>query len=188
MNSKKYSFINLKNYSHKKYEIRVVRKNDIQKIKKWRNEQIKILRQNKQITTSEQNDYYENFIKKSFFTKKPKMIIFSFLLSNKCIGYGGFTHINWTNNKAELSFILDTKRVKNSKIYRNEFNIFLKLILKLNNEQIRFKKIFSETYDIRPIHMKILENMNFRYKERKKKIMKIDGKMFDSLIHEYKLE
>jgi len=36
--------------------------------------------------------------------------------------------------------------------------------------------------------MKILENMNFRYKERKKKIMKIDGKMFDSLIHEYKLE
>jgi len=116
------------------------------------------------------------------------MIIFSFLLSNKCIGYGGFTHINWTKNIAELSFILDTKRVKNSKIYRNEFNIFLKLILKLNNEQIRFKKIFSETYDIRPIHMKILENMNFRYKERKKKFMKIDGKMFDSLIHEYKLE
>lgn len=45
MNYKKYSFVNLKNTNYNGYEIRPIRKNDIQKIKRWRNEQIDVLRQ-----------------------------------------------------------------------------------------------------------------------------------------------
>ena len=187
MRKEKYNFINLKNSTYKKYKIKIIRKGDIQKIKKWRNEQIDILRQTKKISTLEQNQYYEDFIKKSFFIKKPKMIILSFLLSGKCIGYGGLTHINWTKKSSELSFILDTKRAQNSKIYEKEFNIFLKLILKLNEEEIKFKKIFTETYNVRPKHLRILENVGFRYRKIKRNFIKIHGEYVDSLIHEYEL-
>ena len=117
MNYKKYSFVNLKNTNYNGYEIRPIRKNDIQKIKRWRNEQIDVLRQDRQITTVEQNEYYENSIKKSFLMKKPKMILFSLLLSNKCIGYGGFMHINWAKNLAELSFILDNQVVSTKALF-----------------------------------------------------------------------
>ena len=74
---------------------------------------------------------------------KPRIILFSFLSSNKCIGYGGFVHIDWKKYSAELSFILDTKRIKNIKKYEKEFIIFLKLILKLNKEQIEFLKCMT---------------------------------------------
>ena len=184
---KKYSFLETNRKYFKNYSLVPLRKSDIQNIRRWRNEQIQILRQKTPLSKNDQNHYYENTIKKSFFVKKPKMIIFSFLLSGKCIGYGGFTRINWTKRSSELSFILDTKRVQNSKIYEKEFKIFLKLILELNDEQIKFKKIFTETYNIRPIHLRILENMSFRYRKIKRNFIKIHGKYVDSLIHEYKL-
>ena len=66
MNEKKYDFINFNNLHLRDYKIRPIRKNDIQKIRKWRNEQIDILRQNKEISVSEQNQYYKISIKKSF--------------------------------------------------------------------------------------------------------------------------
>ncbi len=188
MNEKKYDFINFNNLHLRDYKIRPIRKNDIQKIRKWRNEQIDILRQNKEISASEQNQYYKISIKKSFHMNKPQIILFSFLSSNKCIGYGGFVHIDWKKYSAELSFILDTKRIKNIKKYEKEFIIFLKLILKLNKEQIEFKKIFTETYDIRQKHVKVLEEMNFKYKKRNRNFKKIDGELVDSLIHTYTLK
>lgn len=183
---KKYFFINIKNSNFKNYKIKPLRKIDIQKIRVWRNEQISILRQNKVINSKEQLEYYENFIEKSFFVKKPKMILFSFLLSNECIGYGGFVHINWKKRRAELSFLLDTKIVNKKKKYEKYFKIFLDIIFKINHEQIKFKTIFTETYDIRSDHIKILENFGFKYKRKTNKIKLIDNQRIDSLIHEYK--
>jgi hypothetical protein len=109
------------------------------------------------------------------------------LLRNDCIGYGGFVHINWNKKHTELSFILDTERAKKIKIYQKEFRIFLGLILRLNLEQIKFKTIFTETYDIRPVHIKILENSGFkRIKRMGRSKNIIDGKIVDSIFHEYR--
>ena len=108
------------------------------------------------------------------------------MLRNDCIGYGGFVHINWNKKHTELSFILDTERAKKIKIYQKEFRIFLGLILRLNLEQIKFKAIFTETYDIRPVHIKILENFGFKCIKLMSNMKKnIDGETIDSLFHEY---
>ena len=61
MRQEKYNFINLENSTYKEYKIKIIRKGDIQKIRKWRNEQIDVLRQTKKISTLEQNKYYEDF-------------------------------------------------------------------------------------------------------------------------------
>ena len=106
----------------------------MESIRKWRNEQIDILRQNKPLTKDEQSKYYHQVIKKSFYEKKPEMILFSFLIKNNCVGYGGFVHIDWNSKKAELSIILDTNRTKKQETYKKEFSIFLKIILNIGFE------------------------------------------------------
>tara|TARA_Y100000310_G_scaffold78724_1_gene75398 strand:+ start:184 stop:696 length:513 start_codon:yes stop_codon:yes gene_type:complete len=164
-----------------------LREEDMELIRKWRNEQIYALRQKKILTKDEQHNYFSQVVMKSFGEDKPECVLFSFLLRNDCIGYGGFVHINWNKKHTELSFILDTERAKKIKIYQKEFRIFLGLILRLNLEQIKFKAIFTETYDIRPVHIKILENSGFkRIKRMGRSKNIIDGKIVDSIFHEYR--
>ena len=104
---KKYEFLHKeKSYFHfKQYYITPIRKKDIQSIRKWRNEQLDVLRQKKPISVKEQSIYYNKIIKKSFQQKKPSIILFSFLFKKKCIGYGGLVHINWKEKQAEVSFL-----------------------------------------------------------------------------------
>jgi len=160
-----------------------IREIDIQNIRKWRNDQLDVLRQENPITKNEQIQYYNNVIKKSFSEKMPDMILFSFMLDNLCVGYGGLVHINWDSKIAEVSFIVDTIRSKNENIYEKDFSIFLKLIKMVSFHELNFKKIFTETYDIRKKHIEILENSGFNLEYKSLKQKKIHNKLVDVLIH-----
>ena len=143
------------------YSIVPIRYIDIQEIRRWRNEQIDVLRQEKIITPEQQTQYYESVIKKSFFEHQPTIILFSFFLEKDCVGYGGLTNINWKLKNAELSFICETKRSKKTDLYQKDFSVFLKLIKQLSFEYLKFVKLYTETYDIRDNHIKILEAHEF---------------------------
>ena len=143
------------------YSITPIRYIDIQEIRRWRNEQIDVLRQEKIITPEQQTQYYESVIKKSFFEYQPIIILFSFFLEKDCVGYGGLTNINWKLKNAELSFICETKRSKKTDLYQKDFSVFLKLIKQLSFEHLKFVKLYTETYDIRDNHIKILEEHEF---------------------------
>ena len=143
------------------YSITPIRYIDIQEIRRWRNEQIDVLRQEKIITPEQQTQYYESVIKKSFFEHQPTIILFSFFLEKDCVGYGGLTNINWKLKNAELSFICETKRSKKTDLYQKDFSVFLKLIKQLSFEYLKFVKLYTETYDIRDNHIKILEAHEF---------------------------
>ena len=183
IDKRKYSFLSGKKYCSNKYSLVPLRERDVESIRKWRNEQIDILRQNKPLTKDEQSKYYHQVIKKSFYEKKPKIILFSFLIKNACIGYGGFVHIDWDSKKAELSFILDTNRTKEPRIYKKEFSIFLKIILNIGFKQILFHKIFTETFDIRPNTILVLEKAGFVLENRLSSKNYISGSHVDSLFH-----
>jgi hypothetical protein len=180
-----YSFLNSNKFCKEKYCLISLREEDIELIRIWRNEQIPVLRQKKVITKNEQYEYFLKTIMPSFITKEPECILFSFIIDQKCIGYGGFVNIDWTNQKSEISFLLDTNRVKKLEIYQKEFEIFLKLIIQLNKKYLKFATIFTETYDFRLEHIKILEKIGFK---NIKKIMtdKKDhhGNFLNSIIHE----
>ena len=183
IDKRKYSFLSGKKYYSNKYSLVPLRERDVESIRKWRNEQIDILRQNKPLTKDEQSKYYHQVIKKSFYEKKPKIILFSFLIKNACIGYGGFVHIDWNSKKAELSFILDTNRTKEPRIYKKEFSIFLKIILNIGFKQILFNKIFTETFDIRPDTILILEKTGFVLENKLLSKNYINDSYVDSLFH-----
>ena len=159
MNS--YNCLPIQELKFNNYSITPIRYIDIQEIRRWRNEQIDVLRQEKIITPEQQTQYYESVIKKSFFEYQPTIILFSFFLEKDCVGYGGLTNINWKLKNAELSFICETKRSKKTNLYQKDFSVFLKLIKQLSFEYLKFVKLYTETYDIRDNHIKILEAHEF---------------------------
>ena len=155
-NDKNYKFLKKSSYKYKNYQIIPIRYSDMIKIKDWRNEQITILRQKQPLSDTNQLQYYEDTIKKSFTVIEPEQILFSFLLNGICIGYGGLVHIDWKNKKTELSFLNETKRSIDEKIFREDFNVFLRLIFEIIFSELAFEKIVTEAYDIRENLIKIL--------------------------------
>ena len=181
MNS--YKCLHIQKLTLNNYSIIPIRYIDIQNIRKWRNEQLDVLRQRKILSRNQQTKYYELVIKNSFFENQPTIILFSFLLGKICIGYGGLTYINWRSKNAELSFICDTKRFKKTGLYKKDFSAFLKLIKKLSFVYLKFVKLYTETYDIRANHVKILEDHEFVLTSSLIKNKLIQGKKVDVLFH-----
>ncbi|MCM8774729.1 MAG: GNAT family N-acetyltransferase, partial [Candidatus Omnitrophica bacterium] len=100
-------------FKSQEYSLVPLRKEDMLLIKKWRNDQIIILRQRKPLTDEDQINYYNQVVLPSFSQMKPNIILFSYLKKDECIGYGGLVHIDWDNRKAELSFLMNTERANN---------------------------------------------------------------------------
>ena len=179
----KYRILNSNNYKIEKYSIVPIRKEDLFLIKKWRNEQMDILRQNKPLTDQEQVTYYENIVAPCFSQTYPKLILFSYLNSDCCIGYGGLTNIEWLSKRAELSFLLDTKHATNFALYEKEFAFFITFIKRVAFDDLDFNRLFTETYAFRQEHISFLEKNGFRFEGRMKQHLMIKGAFVDSLLH-----
>jgi RimJ/RimL family protein N-acetyltransferase len=132
---------------------------DLNLIRIWRNNQKKILRQNKNINTKNQKNYFKNFYKQNCLKKKPQNILFA-LKDKKLIGYGGLTNISWENRRAEVSFLLNTK-ISKKKIYKFYFLKFLNIISKFSFRVLNLNKIYTETFTYRKAHIKLLEKSGF---------------------------
>ena len=90
------------------YSMVPIRDEDRYDILKWRNEQMYHLRQANLLTRETQDAYFEDVVSMLFKVEKPDQMLFSFLEHGQLIGYGGIVHINWLDQHAELSFIMNT--------------------------------------------------------------------------------
>lgn len=156
-----YKFFNFEKIKIKEYEISNIYLKDIEKIRLWRNKQIKILRQKSLINKIQQKKYFDLMVLKNSPKKNPSIILFSFCKNKKIIGYGGLTNINWKNKNAELSFLLDNKRVQKSELYKKEFNIYLLLVKKFLTKYKIVSKLHAFTFVNRKKHIDILEKFGF---------------------------
>lgn len=181
----RYQCLKKNTYRNGDYCLKSIRYQDILSIKKWRNEQIRVIRQQNILSDKEQLDYYYNVIVPSFTKQNPPMVLLSYLLRDICIGYGGLVHIDWNNKRAEASFLLDTQRIKSPIQYKKEFSIFLEMIKIISFEEFTLNRIFTETFDLRPWHVHILEENGFKLEGRLKQHVFIDGVYRDSLVHGY---
>jgi RimJ/RimL family protein N-acetyltransferase len=165
------------------YEIVPLRHEDIQMIRKWRNEQMAILRQTEALTEERQEWYYQAVLLPSFSTKTPQQILFSYLLQGHLIGYGGIVHVDWHSRRGEVSFLLETSRTNAVKTHCRDFSIFLKLLKRVAFEELNLHRLYTECYAIRPYHIQVLEMEGFAFEGRMKEHVLIDGVFVDSLIH-----
>jgi RimJ/RimL family protein N-acetyltransferase len=170
-------------YRENKYVLVSFRRDDLYLVKNWRNEQIAILRQDHLLTDDEQASYYQNVIEPSFFQSFPKLMLFSFLYDEICIGYGGLTNIDWNSRRAEISFLVDTNRQKDLTQYENDFSTFLLLIKKISFCDLNLNRLITETFNIRERHVNILEKSGFRIEGVMREHIFINGEKVDSLLH-----
>jgi RimJ/RimL family protein N-acetyltransferase len=179
----KYKRLNHQNYSIGNLTITSIREVDIMLIRMWRNDQMNILRQTKEISIDEQREYFDKHIWPTFYMDTPSQILFSYLDKGECIGYGGFVHISWIDLRAEISFLLNTSLVKDVPLYQYYFQKFLEIIKFIAFEDIKLNRISTETYDIRPYHIAVYSKANLKFEGRLKEHVLINGKYEDTLIH-----
>ena len=178
-----YKVLDKNDYKSNGYELLPYRQEDMLLIMGWRNDQMDFLRQNKLLTAEDQEKYFRDVIEPSIGDESTRIILFSFLKDGKCIGYGGLTNIDWESKRAEVSFLLETNRGKEEAVYREDFSVFLDLLKEVVFLDLNFHRLFTETYDIRPLHIKVLESNGFKLEGRMEDHTIITGKYVDSLIH-----
>lgn len=171
------------NYSFNHYSITPIRYEDIFRIKTWRNEQLSVLRQKKILTDEDQDKYFKNIVYPLFAEANPSQILFSFFLNNRCIGYGGLVHISWEDLRAEMSFLVDTQRAQNDELYRNDFSAFIELIKDVCFNELKFNRLYTETYEFRAFHISVLEQSGFKAEGIMRKHIYEKGIFYNSILH-----
>lgn len=181
----KYACLADKQYSYLSYAVVPIRREDMLLIKEWRNEQIDVLRQARPLTDEDQRRYYEEAVLPTFTEAEPRMLLFSYLLDGRLIGYGGLTNLDWVNKRAEISYLLETARSseQDRERYEADFSAFLTLMKRIAFRELKLNRLFTETFDIRPWHVAVLEKNGFRPEGRMRQHVRIRGVYVDSLIH-----
>jgi|SRR3989338_175709 len=155
-----------------------IEKNDLPFLKRWRNAQTDILRQNKPLTDQDQKRFW-----KKIKTDKNQ-ILFSILdKKGNIIGYCGIVHIDWENKRGEISFILEPGAEKKLHHYRTIFMETLKGLRQYAFRTANLHKIWTETFAYRKFHISILEQFGFKIEGQLKDHVFKKGRFVDSLIH-----
>lgn len=158
-----------------------IRYKDRYRIMKWRNQQIYHLRQDKPLTVKIQNSYFTQVINKLYEEEFPSQILFSFLKNESCVGYGGLVHIDWKNKNAEISFVMDTSHEERDfKLYWQNFLYLLEIVAFC---ELKFHKIFTFAYNLRPHLFTVLVSAGFREEAILSEHCFITDKYIDVLIH-----
>jgi RimJ/RimL family protein N-acetyltransferase len=165
------------------FEVRAVQPADIEAIRQWRNAQMDMLRQNAPIEPQQQIDYFARHIWPTMAHLQPFNILVSLCRDHQLIGYGGLVHIAWEHARAEISFLLSPDRIHDEAVYAEDFSAFLSLMKQLAFEDLKLHRLFTETYDIRPHHISILESNGFIREGVLRDHVRINGQAIDSIFH-----
>ena len=168
--------------SFRGYELTSIRMEDAETIMKWRNEQMSALRQSAPLTTSEQKNYFDNVVKPGLSQKQPDLILLRFTFENSLIGYGGLVHIDWENQRAEVSFLLETERGKDTFQYGRDCSVFLNLLMRCAFDTLDLNKIYTYSYSHRSFHVNAVEASGFRRDGVLREDTKVDGEWVDAVI------
>jgi hypothetical protein len=167
-------------FSEGAYRLIPIRYEDQELIMQWRNEQIDILRQKELLTARLQKKYFEETVAELFTQSKPDQLLFSFLKEDQLIGYGGLVHINWQNQHAEISFLLDTQ-MNSENFYLIGFGIYLDLITQVALAA-GLHKIYSYGYDVAAYRFVPLEMKGFE-----KEVVLKDHILIKEKLHDVKI-
>lgn len=163
--------------------VEAVRPSDIEPIRRWRNAQLKVLRQGAPISRSEQAAYYRKHVWPDMRLPKPANILLAYLEDGRRIGYGGLVHIAWRHRRAEVSFLLKTELADTPAECGRYFPAFLGLMKALAFDDLRLHRLCTETYAIRERHLAALEQAGFRREGVLREHVWIDDRPVDSILH-----
>ncbi|SFP77606.1 GNAT family N-acetyltransferase [Hymenobacter arizonensis] len=171
-------------FTWENYTLVPIRYEDREPIRAWRNAQLEVLRQPEPLTAEQQDAYFQRVVLPLFDQERPTQLLFSLLHHNELVAYGGLVYISWLDARAEVSFLVDPVRAAKQAVYREDFLAHLRLLGQAAFGHLGFNRLFTETYDIRPAHVAILEEAGFRPEGRLRQHVRLaPGTFADSLMH-----
>ena len=162
-------------------ELRPLRWEDREPIRRWRNEQIDVLRQSEPLTESDQDRYYEEVVRPQFDQPYPAQILWAAEEKGSLIGYGGIVHLVWSDRRGEVSFLTETSRSKAS--LAEDWAAFLEMIVPMARDLLGLHKLTTETYTTRHALVPVLEAQGFVLEGTLRQHHRINGAWVDSLAH-----
>jgi RimJ/RimL family protein N-acetyltransferase len=178
---KTYKCLQSQTFQNDKYSIVPIRDEDKYVIMQWRNEQIYHLRQDKPLTKEKQEAYFQSAVANLFEQDRPNQLLFSYLENDICIGYGGLVHINWIDKNAEISFIINTELEKD--FFEFHWVTYLSLIEQVAFAELKFHKIFTFAFDLRPHLYEAVEKAGFIKEGVLKEHYYWNDSFIDAIIH-----
>lgn len=170
-------------FSRSGYKAIPIRQEDMESIRIWRNAQINVLRQKKELTVDDQANYFQNVVKPLFDQEEPGQLLFSFFKDGHLIGYGGLVHLSWIDKRAEMSFLVQPERYEDQATYGDDWFNFIELMKELCFEEMKFNRLFCETYEFRSFHISIMEKAGMIEEGRMRQHIFERGQFYDSLLH-----
>lgn len=178
---RKYKCLSQTNFKFQDFHFEPIRDEDKMEIMTIRNEQIYHLRQAKPLTKEDQEIYFSSVISSLFVIDYPSQLLFSFFYKNDFVGYGGLVHINWMDKNAEISFVMKTELEKD--FFTFYWSNFLSLLELVAFEELKFHKIFTYAFDLRPHLYEAVESSGFKKEAVLKEHCLFNGKYIDVVIH-----
>ena len=178
-----YRILSRNDYRHGRYRLLPIRPDDRVAIREWRNAQMDILRQAAPLTAEAQDRYFRDVIAPLFEAAQPAQLLFSLLLDEELIGYGGLVHIDWAAGRAEISFLLDTGCNAHIPTFQADFAAYLHLLRQVAFEDLPLQKINTEAYDVRPYLTEVLEAEGFAEEARLPRHVQVAGQLVDTVFH-----
>lgn len=176
-----YACLHRQDFAEGDYALCPVRWGDIESIRAWRNAQLDVLRQESPLTAADQEAYYREVVRLQMLEVRPTQLLFSFLCKGRLIGYGGLVHVSWPDNRAELSFLVDSDRATTDH-YKHDFAVFIRLIVEVAGE-LQLHRLTTETFAFRTDHMKVLNRAGFEEEGRLRDHVRLGGRYVDSILH-----
>ena len=181
--SLKYFCLPREDYHLGSIKMHPVQLDEIEKIRNWRNAQIDVLRQLREITPQEQVEYFDSFVFPEYNKKFPNQVLLTIWKENEIIGYGGLVHINWEMQLAEISFLLDPSTANIRDLYSEVFGCFLKIIFEIAFEDLYLRKIYTETFLNREFHIQELERAGMQKVPKEEDFFFLDSNPQESIFH-----
>lgn len=156
-------------------------KEHISELKEWRNSQMAVLRQYTPLTDFHQKKWHAHL------KEDRSQVLFSLFAKNDnepdLIGYCGLTNIDSKNRRGEISFLIDPARACKKEIYEKDFEAAMEMLCEYGFRNLNLHKIFTETFDFRGDHIKVIEGFGFCKEGELRDHCFVSGKYFNSIIH-----
>lgn len=161
-----------------------LRRDDIQTLRVFRNEQMDVLRQAEPITAEQQERWFEEQVAPDQADPRPPQVLVSILdHDERFVGYGGLTNLRWDHRRAEVSFLVDPRRAADEEVYRRDMQAFLAHLSTMAFDGRGLNRLFAETWAFREFHISILEGAGFRLEGRMREHVLSDKGPIDSVLH-----
>ncbi|WP_374764574.1 GNAT family N-acetyltransferase [Yunchengibacter salinarum] len=155
---------------------------DMMVIRRWRNDQMDVLRQDQPIGEAAQRTYYRTHVAPQYARAQPTQLLYAVHEGDALVAYGGLVHMNWYARAAEVSFLADTAIPHESDRHDGLFRAFLARLLD-RAESLGLVRLTAELYDLRPRHGAALSDCGFKLERRHAGAVHIRGQAVDSLFY-----